>query len=359
MPKSSSDSLTPMSATRRRIGTARSGSSMTALSVISRISRLAGSPASASAVAIFSGRPPSTLRADRLTATVMSRPASIQSRHWRSALRSTTSVSGWIRPVDSASGMNASGASRPWLGWRQRTSASTATIAPVGQVELGLVEQLELVPLEREVQVGQHGQPLGPALVELVAVEHGLRRAPSRRTSRCRRAAACPSRSRRRPTTAMPEAGAGADQTLGQLDRLAQRAGDLGRDGTARRSGRRRSSRSRTANSSPPSRATTAPFGTASGSRSATTRSSWSPTWCPSASLTSLNRSRSSSSTAQRDGSASQGPGSAPRPAGRGWAARSACRAGRRGAAARRRGCRAWRPRGDPASVRVSVTSSG
>ena len=56
---------------------------------------------------------------------------------------------------------------------------------------------------------------------------------------------------------------------------------------------------SSTANSSPPSRATVSVLRTWSDSRRPTCTSSWSPTWWPSESLTSLNRSRSISSTAQ------------------------------------------------------------
>ena len=55
---------------------------------------------------------------------------------------------------------------------------------------------------------------------------------------------------------------------------------------------------SSTANSSPPSRTTVPLWRTASSRRCPTWRSSWSPTWWPSVSLTSLNRSRSSSSSA-------------------------------------------------------------
>jgi len=55
---------------------------------------------------------------------------------------------------------------------------------------------------------------------------------------------------------------------------------------------------STTANSSPPSRAGTSSGRRAAVSRCPSTRSRWSPAWCPSVSLTSLNRSRSNSRSA-------------------------------------------------------------
>ena len=98
------------------------------------------------------------------------------------------------------------------------------------------------------------------------------------------------------------EAALGADQALDQLHRL----GEGGVDPAPRRPahGRTRprltsaAPRTRHPRAGPPGRRR----GTAARSRSATIRSSSSPTWWPSASLTSLNRSRSSSSTAQPSG---------------------------------------------------------
>ena len=51
--------------------------------------------------------------------------------------RSTCRVSGRIRPVCSASGMNSSGGTMPCSGWCQRTSASAPTTAPVGGSTFG------------------------------------------------------------------------------------------------------------------------------------------------------------------------------------------------------------------------------
>src|SRR5438105_913671 len=67
----------------------------------------------------------SRLRADRLTETPMSIPAFDQACTWPRASLSTQAVSGLIRSVCSADGMKSSGGSSPWLGWPQRTSAST------------------------------------------------------------------------------------------------------------------------------------------------------------------------------------------------------------------------------------------
>ena len=79
MPKSSSDRRHADIGERAQDRHGRVGVVHDALSVISRISRAAGTPASTSARPIFSGRLASlTLRADRLTATVRSIPASVQ-----------------------------------------------------------------------------------------------------------------------------------------------------------------------------------------------------------------------------------------------------------------------------------------
>ncbi len=59
-------------------------------------------------------------------------PMSAQTRAWAQAVRSTHSPIGTMRPVSSASGMNSVGEMMPRSGWRQRTSASTPTIWPLG-----------------------------------------------------------------------------------------------------------------------------------------------------------------------------------------------------------------------------------
>ena len=53
----------------------------------------------------------------------------------------------------SASGMNSPGSTSPRSGWFQRTSASTPVKRPVRKVELRLVVQHELAPLQRQAQL--------------------------------------------------------------------------------------------------------------------------------------------------------------------------------------------------------------
>jgi hypothetical protein len=71
-------------------------------------------------------------RADRFTDTrVGGKPSSCQALFWRHASRNTHSDSGPIKPLSSASGMNADGSTNPTSGSRQRTSASMPTICPL------------------------------------------------------------------------------------------------------------------------------------------------------------------------------------------------------------------------------------
>ena len=148
-----------MSARRSRVGTVRSGSPMTLLSVISRMSLCAGRPGldeghrdlvGQGGVHDVAGR---EVDGDRQVEAGV-----LPARHCRSALASTDAVSCSMRPVDSASGMNTSGGAGRSVGCVQRTSASTLVTDVEREVELGLVVQLELVALEREVQVARAGR---------------------------------------------------------------------------------------------------------------------------------------------------------------------------------------------------------
>ena len=90
-------------------------------------------------------------------------------------------MSGRIRPVFSASAMNASGYRKPRSGCCQRTSASTPTAVSVAQVGLGLEVQDELVVVDRAAQVGDQREVLavvgvGGAVVERVAAVGALGR---------------------------------------------------------------------------------------------------------------------------------------------------------------------------------------
>ena len=94
------------------------------------------------------------------------------------------------------------------------------------------------------------------------------------------------------------DAGSDGDPVIAEIERLAKR----GLDPFGERHGFHRrgfSTHSMTANSSPPSRATIAVSLTHAQSRAATACNSASPVGCPSVSLTSLKRSRSSMSTAR------------------------------------------------------------
>lgn len=70
--------------------------------------------------------------AERLTATTSgSMPRSIHWRNWASAVRSTHSPIGAIRPVVSAIGMNSAGETAPHWALSQRSSTSAPTIWPL------------------------------------------------------------------------------------------------------------------------------------------------------------------------------------------------------------------------------------
>ncbi|GAC1326277.1 MAG: hypothetical protein NVSMB13_10900 [Mycobacteriales bacterium] len=109
----------------------RSGSLMTHDSVISSVSSSGGRPVRLSAsttswVKVGSSRQ----RGERLTEIDSGRPAAYHPVAMSTAERSTTDVSGRIRPQRSAREMKESGAMRPRVGCCHRTSASAATIWP-------------------------------------------------------------------------------------------------------------------------------------------------------------------------------------------------------------------------------------
>ena len=62
-----------------------------------------------------------------------------------------------IRPFSSASGMNSSGETRPRVGWRQRTRASTPAIAARVELDDRLVEDRELAAADAPFQLGREG----------------------------------------------------------------------------------------------------------------------------------------------------------------------------------------------------------
>ena len=103
------------------------------------------------------------------------------SRHcavWAQASRSTKSPSGMIRPVASATGMNSSGVTSPRVGEcpaQQRLDADDR--ARCRAIDLGLVVDAELVPLEAEPQLVLEPEQLAE-LARHVVVEHLVAAAP-------------------------------------------------------------------------------------------------------------------------------------------------------------------------------------
>ena len=80
-------------------------------------------------------------------------------------------VSERISPVVSASGMKTSGRSRPWTGCCQRASASTPTISARASVGLRLEVHLDLVAVERPLQLRGEREPVAGVRVALGRVE--------------------------------------------------------------------------------------------------------------------------------------------------------------------------------------------
>ena len=77
------------------------------------------------------------------------KPAASHAASWRHPSCSAHSPSGTIRPDCSATGMNCAGDIGPRPGCFHRISASSPAIAPGGDLDLGLVVQLELALAER------------------------------------------------------------------------------------------------------------------------------------------------------------------------------------------------------------------
>ena len=195
--------------------------------------------------------------------------------------------------------MNSTGSSSPRSGCCQRTSASTATTSPSGQLDHRLVDDAQLARARsRAAARSPCACGSGPACGACRRTARSARgRAPWRGTSRRRRrAGGRPGRRRRVSASAMPMLAvmkcSPDASTIGWLTACATRS-------ATRIASRAPSSCSHTIrNSSPPSRATVSDGRTASCSRGASATSSSSPAEWPSESLTSLNWSRSSSSTA-------------------------------------------------------------
>ena len=143
----------PRSAPGRRAP--RAGSAISALSVISQVERSGRCRQAAAGRWMASGSSGSCsdLRReiDRHAEVVARRRSSGTAA--RSAAFSTQSVSGLIRPVCSASGMNSSGGISPSSGCCQRTSASTPTTVPVRASILGWYSSSSWSLLDRPAQL--------------------------------------------------------------------------------------------------------------------------------------------------------------------------------------------------------------
>ena len=218
---------------------------------------------------------------------------------WRQASRSTKQVSGTMRPVSSATGMNSEGdTSRP-SGRFQRTSASRPRDLGRGQLDDRLVEHRELVALDRLAQLGLERQARAPRSRASAGRTAGSRRGrrPWRGTSRCpRRAARRPPCGTATPPRTMPMlAEAYSSRPLSVIGSTSERCSRSATRHTS--SGVAKSSMS-TANSSPPRRASASPGRSCVCSRAAMATRNWSPTRWPRLSLTSLKPSRSMKSTA-------------------------------------------------------------
>ena len=159
MPKSSTDSATPRSASRCRSGSVLATSLITEVSVISNVSASGGTPVSASSSPTITGSAASSSpRTERLTATLMCRPASSHARHCCRATRSTTAVSGRTSPVCSASGTKSSGRQHAQLGVLPAHQRFHPDHGTVTENHLRLVEDAQLIAFERAPQLADQGQ---------------------------------------------------------------------------------------------------------------------------------------------------------------------------------------------------------
>ena len=204
MPKSSIASRTPIALRRSSTAVAASGSAITALSVISRQSSSGARP----------GRPrasPRTIAGERLVGELArgdvdadaerrGRARAPRSPAWRQASSSTYAPIATIRPVCSAIGMNAAGADQPALRVLPAQQRLGADDPAAGELDLRLVDDPQLVALERV----RGARPRGRAARRRARASTRRRPrsapcpAPWRGTWRRRRRAAAPRGRRRR-----------------------------------------------------------------------------------------------------------------------------------------------------------------
>ena len=131
----------------------------------------------------------SRLRAERLIATSRSRPCRRQLARSRTACSTMLAVSGAISAVCSTIGTNSAGASRPLLGVLPADQRLDARHPAGLQVELGLVVDDELAPLQRGADLAEQAQPLrGRNGRAAVSIPPRCCRRPGRVRARPRRA---------------------------------------------------------------------------------------------------------------------------------------------------------------------------
>ncbi len=269
---------------------ARSGSPIRLDSVISSVTAEAGTSTAAIARATSPTNDGSRrLRGEMLTATPSARPDRRHPAQASRDCRRTARVSGVMRPLCSATGTNSSGATRPRSGWCHRTSASAPVTCPSRRRTFGwkwtVSSPLVMASFSSVSSVSCCGLRTSSSVRYLHPGPPGLGRVhrdvrPSQQVAGAHEPAA----------TATPRLAATVTRSSSSWKGTAN----------ARRTIVRRCPRllvqpsSPTANSSPPSRATTASLGALRDRRSATIRSKASPVWWPSVSLMSLKRSRSS-----------------------------------------------------------------
>ena len=180
------------------------------------------------------------------------------------ASRRTQRPSSTIRPVSSASGMNSAGARCRASGWRQRSSASTPTIVPVAQVDDRLVGEraarrrrsarAELAPRARARSIAaacMPGSKIAQRPLPLRPWPRYIATSASRSSSSARR--------RRRGAKRDADAGRARDARARRRRTAREHGGDQRARPTATAARPSPRSSSRTANSSPPSRATVSP----------------------------------------------------------------------------------------------------
>ena len=152
-----------------------------AVSVTSSPRRSAGGPSPGASPDELANPPADSCLPERLTQVTNSsgRSPAAATRPSAAGLASTNSPSGMIRPVASATGMKRSGGTRPRVGECQRRSASTPTIASALEVDLRLVVDCELAALEAEPELVLEPEQLAElaghlVVEELVAAAPGL-----------------------------------------------------------------------------------------------------------------------------------------------------------------------------------------